>query len=222
MAASTRPPADRPIVWVNCAVSLDGRLAFARGARARLSGPEDLDRVHRMRAESDAILIGVGTVAADDPSLRVDWARAGRPPGRAPLRVVLDARGRLPPGARILDRSAPTLVATSASGRDRLPPGVETVVAGEESIDLDRLLAALRERGVERLMVEGGARVLASVLRSRRFDRLTVYYAPVVIGGSLAPPMVAGRDTAGPEELTALKLEGVARLGAGFVATFVP
>ncbi len=222
MADPGRRPPDRPIVWVNCAVSLDGRLAFARGVRARLSGPEDLARVHRMRAEVDAVLVGAGTVAADDPSLRVKWDVAGLPRGRDPLRVVLDPHARLSPHARVFDRTAPTLVATTARYQRQLPTAVDSVVAGEETIDLDRLFAALRDRGVARLMVEGGARVLASVLRDRCFDRLTVYYAPVVIGGALAPPMVAGPETLGSEDLTVLRLASVVSLGAGFLAEFVP
>ena len=217
-----RPAQPRPHVWVNCAASIDGRLAFAHGVRARLSGPEDLARVHRIRAGSDAIMVGVGTVVHDDPSLHVRWELAGLEPKSPPLRVVVDASGRTPERAKVLDPSAPTLVATSDRATRRYPPHVRTFVGGRESVDLVRLLAHLREEGVERLMVEGGARVLASVLRARLFDRWTIYYAPVVIGGVTAPPVVEGSEANTPADLVDCRLVQLDRVGVWYVATYEP
>jgi 2,5-diamino-6-(ribosylamino)-4(3H)-pyrimidinone 5'-phosphate reductase len=214
------PP--RPHVWVNCAVSLDGRLAFAGGARARLSGPEDLERVHRIRAGSDAILVGVGTVVKDDPSLRVHWELLGEEPRRVPLRVIVDGSGRLPDRSRVLDGSIPTIVATTEHNPRRYPDGVQRIEAGQDSVDLARVFGRLRDQGVERLMVEGGGRILASVARAGLFDRWTIYYAPVVIGGTTAPPMVEGAEAVGPPDLVGVRLEGLERLGTGYVATYVP
>jgi 2,5-diamino-6-(ribosylamino)-4(3H)-pyrimidinone 5'-phosphate reductase len=201
---------------------LDGRLAYAEGKRAPLSGPEDLERVQRLRSGADAILVGVGTVVADDPSLRVHWELLGRSPGKNPTRVVVDGSGRTPPNAKVLDGSAPTIVATSARSARKFPPHVVTVVAGKERVDLAELFRVLLDRGVRRLMVEGGAEVLSSVLRGGLFDRLTVYFAPVLIGGATAPSVVRGPETHGPEDATPLDLAGLERLGAGFVATFLP
>jgi 2,5-diamino-6-(ribosylamino)-4(3H)-pyrimidinone 5'-phosphate reductase len=215
------PPAERPVVWLNCAVSMDGRLAFAEGARARLSGPEDLSRVQRLRADSDAILVGVGTVLLDDPSLRVHWELLGRPTGSAPYRIVLDSQGRTPEDARILDGSQPTIVATTEQCRRTFPPTVRTIVAGAQRVDLARLFAELRRLGVRRLMVEGGAAVFASILRADLFDRWTVYYAPVAIGGSTAPPLVAGPESHGFDEAVPVELASLERLGEGFVATYL-
>lgn len=215
------PPA-RPEVWVNCAVSVDGRLAFADGRRARLSSEEDLDRVHRLRATVDGILVGIGTVVRDDPSLRVQWERTGRPPGPSPTRIVVEGRGRIPEGARVLDGSAPTIVALARSSARRYPPSVRTIVAGASEVDLDELFRALAGLGLRRILVEGGARILASVLRPGRFDRLTVYYAPVLIGAGSAPPMIDGPPAAGAEELRRLRLEAVERLGEGYLATYRP
>jgi 2,5-diamino-6-(ribosylamino)-4(3H)-pyrimidinone 5'-phosphate reductase len=215
-------PADRPHVWVNCASSLDGRLAFAHGVRALLSGPEDLVRVHRLRAKSDAILVGVGTVLHDDPSLRLHLDLLEEVPVRPPTRVVVDASGRTPSTARILDGSLPTIVATTESNPRTYPPQVRVLRAGRDSVDLGRLFGLLRREGVERLMVEGGARILASVARQRLFDRWTIYYAPVLVGGVTAPSVILGPEAIGPDDLVRFRLEGVAPLGEGFLATLGP
>ena len=213
---------ERPTVWLNCAVSLDGKLAFAGGARARLSSPEDLLRVHRLRAEVDGIVVGVGTVVLDDPSLAVRWDLLHEPPRAAPHRIVLDASGRTPPGARVLDGSAPTIVATSARNQRGYPPPVRTLVAGATTVEPRRLLEALRELGLRRLLVEGGTRVFTSLVREGLFDRWTIYYAPVAIGGSTAPPLLAGAETAGFDTAVRMELAGVERAGEGYVATYVP
>jgi riboflavin-specific deaminase-like protein len=178
--------------------------------------------VHRLRAQVDGIVVGVGTVVHDDPSLGVKWELVGSPPGRALTRVVVDGSGRIPEGARVLDGSAPTIVATTAGARRTYPAHVRTIRAGAGTVDLPALFAELYRLGLRRLLVEGGAELLASVLRAGLFDRLTVYYAPQVIGGRSAPPMVAGPESAGPEEALALRLVGLERLGEGFYATYEP
>jgi 2,5-diamino-6-(ribosylamino)-4(3H)-pyrimidinone 5'-phosphate reductase len=216
------PAPHRPAVWVNCAASLDGRLAFAGGKRAKLSSPEDLVRVQKLRANADAILVGVGTVVKDNPSLRVHWDLLDEPPRKNPTRIVVDASGRTPEGARVLDGSAPTIVATSQRSTRKYPPSVKTIVAGRERVDLPELFRKLYEQGIRRLMVEGGSEVLSSVLRAGLFDRCTVYYAPVLIGGATAPPLASGPETHGPDEATPMKLAALDRVGEGFVATYLP
>jgi len=215
-------PSDRPTVWLNCAVSLDGRLAFAEGVRARLSSLEDLVRVQRLRSEVDGILVGVGTVVLDDPSLRVHWELLGKSGGPSPHRIVLDGSGRTPAGARVLDGSAPTILATTERCHRTFPSHVQTIVAGRERVELGPLFAELCRRGIRRLLVEGGAAVLASVVRAGLFDRWTVYYAPVAIGGARAPPLLAGPETHGFDEAVRVELADLERVGEGFVATYLP
>jgi 2,5-diamino-6-(ribosylamino)-4(3H)-pyrimidinone 5'-phosphate reductase len=207
---------------VNCAASLDGRLALAGGLRAMFSSTEDLVRVQKLRAHADAILVGVGTVIKDDPSLRVHWELLGESPGKNPTRVVVDASGRTPDKARVLDGSTPTIIATSERAHRTFPSTVHTIVAGKTEVDFAELFPLLYELGIRRLMVEGGAEILSSVLRSRLFDRFTIYYAPVVVGGATAPPVVSGGETRAPEEEVPLDLVGLERLGEGYVATYIP
>jgi len=222
MGTPKPPGVRRPAVWANCAASLDGRLAFAGGQRAALSGPEDLVRVQRLRATSDAILVGVGTVVKDDPSLRVHWELLGEPAGRNPTRIVVDASGRTPSDARVLDGSTPTIVATSERSTRVFPSHVKTIVAGATRVDLGRLFSVLYDLGVRRLMVEGGAEILSSVVRAGLFDRFSVYYAPIVIGGATAPSIASGPETRGPDDVASLELVGLERLGSGFLATYAP
>jgi len=218
MAADAHPA--RPRIHVNCAVSLDGRLAYAGGARALLSGPNDLVRVQQLRADLDAILVGVGTVVADDPSLRVHWDLLKRPPGRSPLRVVLDTNGRVPLAAKVLDGSQPTLVATCATCPRTYPGSVEVFRAGGSEVDLTALLQELVRRGIRSVLVEGGSKVLASFLRGGFVDAMTVFVAPVVIGGRTAPPMVAGEEATGPEATVRLRRAGAVALDDGFLLSY--
>lgn len=210
------PVSPRPYVHVNCAASLDGRLAFAGGRRAPLSGPRDLARVQRLRSELGAVLVGVGTAILDDPSLRVHWDQLGRPPGPPPLRICLDGTGRLPASARLLDGSQPTLVATTRRSRRSYPATVDTVVAGDgPDVDLSILLAALAARGLRGVLVEGGSHVIGSFLRAGLVDRMTVYIAPVLIGGPTAPSLMAGPDSHSADDWIELVRESVEPLDGG-------
>jgi len=222
MGAPSEPSPRRPTVWVNCAASLDGRLAFAGGKRAALSCPEDLERVQHLRARADAILVGVGTVVKDDPSLRVHWELLGRPPGKNPTRVVVDASGRTPTNARVLDGSTPTIIATSERSSRVFPPHVRTVIAGTARVDLGRLFPILYDLGIRELMVEGGAEILSSVLRAGLFDWFSIYYAPTIIGGATAPSVVSGPETQGPDDAVTFELVSLERVGVGYLATYTP
>lgn len=223
------PKKDRPFIWINCAVSLDGRLAYAKGARAHLSSPEDLARVQRIRLSVDAILVGVGTVVLDDPSLRVHRELLGEDPSPSvdavrsgPLRVVLDSTGRTPEKAKVLDGQQPTVIFTTDGCRRAFPPTVKAVAAGRSKVVLRTALRWLRREGVRSVLVEGGSQVLASFLREGWVDHLTVYVAPVVIGGTTAPAMVGGDDRPGPEGAVPLRLRSSERLGEGVVLTLEP
>ena len=222
MATARGRPTERPFVQVNCATSADGRLAFARGRRALLSGPRDLARVQGLRADSEAILVGVGTVLADDPSLRVHWDLLGRPPGREPLRVVLDSHGRTPATARVLDALSRTVVVTDADCRREFAAPVETERIPGGPFNVPEVLKALGRRGVHRVLVEGGAHVIASFLRERAVDRMTVFMAPTLIGGATAPPLMSGPETADESGSVPLRLESVERLDEGLLITWTP
>jgi len=168
------------------------------------------------------VVVGVGTVVKDDPSLRVHWELLGRPPGREPTRVIVDGSGRTPEGAKVLDGSAPTIVGVAEGCPRRFPPKVRTIVAGRGRVDLGRFFERLAEAGMHRLLVEGGSQILGAVLRARLYDRLTVYYAPWAIGDGSAPPLDAGPSATTFDDAVALELIGVERVGAGYVASYRP
>lgn len=196
------PPIGRPAITVSYAQSLDGSIAALPGEPLRLSGARALGLTHRLRARHDAILVGIGTVLADDPRLNVRLAA-----GRSPTPVVLDSRLRLPGTARLLRGGGrrPALVATTreASGtavRRLRAQGAEVIrfAAEEGRVPLRRLLRALARRGVRRLLVEGGSRVLASLFAARLADAVVVTVAPRLVGGepvlARAPAPVTLRD----------------------------
>lgn len=210
-------------VVVNAAMSIDGKLSSRRREPIEISGPADFDRVDALRAESDAIMVGVGTVLADDPHLTVDdperiEARRARGDAEQPARVVADSQARTPPDARICDDAATTYVLVSeAAPSDAVTAlrdaGLEVVEAGTEQVDLARALAALETRDITQLMVEGGGTLIFSLLAEGLVDELSVYVGPFVIGGADAPTLADGEGFLG--DFPELELDAVERLDDG-------
>lgn len=210
----------RPRVLLNCACSLDGKLAAPDGTPLPLSDEADWRRVHHLRASSDAILVGVGTVLKDDPSLKVKEDLAPVPIGRRLLRVVLDTHGRTPPGARVADGSAPTLILHGPAVKDRWPRAghAQVAVAPTGHLDIADALRELHGRGVRVLLVEGGAQVLRAFVQSGLVDQWTVYQAPVLVGGT-GPSIFDGKPSAIGRRL---HVENVQAQGKGVLWTIRP
>ena len=199
----------RPHVTVNCAMTPDGKIAGRERRQVRISSGEDIERVQRLRASSDAVLVGVGTILADDPHLTVK----GPIRGSNPLRVVLDSRGRTPATAKVLDGRAPTLIVTSEESTATWE-GAEVARLGKGRVDLSLLLSDLHRRGVRELLVEGGGEVVWSFFREGFVDRYCVFVGSIVLGGRCAPTPVDGEgfDVANAKRL---RLREVTRLGDG-------
>lgn len=161
--------------------SLDGRIATNSGHSRYINGPAALDHLHRLRALVDAVLIGVRTALVDDPQLTVR-----RVAGPNPARVVLDPRGRLPPGARVLAADGARRLVVSASGGPTtgLPPDVEIVAikAANGHFTPQAVLKSLAARGLRRVLVEGGANTVSRFLTAGCLDRLHVLVAPIILG----------------------------------------
>lgn len=177
--------------------------------------------MHRLRADADAILVGIGTILQDNPRLRVNPDFAAVPIGRPLTRVVLDAKGRTPRGAKVVDGSQPTLIFVGQGVRATWPGAQAIEVppdASGEALDLAHVLAALHERGVETLMVEGGARVLRAFLNSPYVDQWTLYQAPVLVGGT-GPSIFDGRPSMIGRRL---HVENVVAQGKGVLWTLRP
>ena len=187
-------PADRPFVVAQLGQSLDGRIATPTGESRWINGGSALDHVHRLRAAVDAVVVGIGTVIADDPLLNVR-----RVAGRHPARVVIDPRGRLPAGAKcMIDDGARRLVVRAGEVASSLPAtasmAMEIIVVRHDNGKLSprAIVDALFQRGLKKLLIEGGASTVSAFIDARVVDRLHVLVAPMILGSgksglSLAP-----------------------------------
>jgi len=187
-------------VTLKLATSLDGRIATGTGESRWITGPQAREATHQLRAEHDAVLVGVETALADDPELTVRLAGWN---GRQPARVVLDSRQRLADGCKLVAtaREIPTYVISTTPPEPRLTEqGVRVLqvhAVGEERPELRDVVETLANEGLHRLFVEGGGQVAGSFLRCELVDRLEWFRAPIIIGGE-------GRPGIGALALTAL------------------
>ena len=220
----------RPFVHVNVAMSADGKLSTTERRQVKISGSADFSRVDRIKAESDAIMVGIGTVLADDPSLTVkseDLRSARRAKGlpEHPVRVVVDSRARTPVDAALLHRGGGVrIIACSeeadAAKREELSRHAQVIVAGRNEVDLAAILSTLHSLGVRTLLVEGGGTLIWGLFRAGLVDRLTCFVGNRVIGGASAPTLADGEGFVREQDFVPLSLDGIELMDSGVLLTW--
>jgi len=214
-----------PFVTLKAAVTLDGKIATRTGDSKWITGQEARAETHRMRGESDAILVGVGTVLADDPKLTVRHVE-----GRDPIRVVLDADLRTPPAAAVLDRGQQSSAgawifhahdADAARSKALQGPGVELIPVSRDArgVNLREVLAILGKRDVVRLLVEGGAHVHGTFLDLGLADRAAIFIAPRILGDADAVSFAAGSGVESIERAWRLVRTHIQALGSDWLVS---
>jgi len=205
----------RPSVTLKLATTLDGRIATHEGQSRWITGEEARRVVHELRAGHDAVLVGIGTVLRDDPELTVRHVT-----GRSPTRVVLDSHLHLPLSSRLAHIPPATWVLTTEDApvdrEERLRERGAVVIRIPESggrVDLIRTAGVLAERGVTRLLVEGGPQIHGAFLDAGLADRIIVFVAPKVLGGDGAPSAVAGLGAETPDGAPLFTVHRVETLG---------
>jgi 2,5-diamino-6-(ribosylamino)-4(3H)-pyrimidinone 5'-phosphate reductase len=197
-------------------MSADGKLSTYERRQVKISGAKDFRRVDRLKADADAIMVGIGTVLADDPSLTVkdpELIRTREADGRGahPVRVVVDSHGRIPldsavlhrgPGLRVVGVSAET----PPERRAEIGRLARVEVAGEHRVDLGLFLERLYECGIRRLMVEGGGTLIASLLDAGLVDEVYVFVGNMIIGGAAAPTLADGKGRSAADGFVRLSL----------------
>jgi diaminohydroxyphosphoribosylaminopyrimidine deaminase / 5-amino-6-(5-phosphoribosylamino)uracil reductase len=190
-------PTARPSVTLKLATSLDGRIATASGHSKWITGEAARAEAHKLRAAHDAILVGSGTVLADDPELT---ARTNPPPAKQPLRIVADSRARVPAGARIfatLDKGPIAIATLETQNLDHWPStqGIQYWMVAKDpatgSLSIPELLESAQRAGVKTLMIEGGGQLAASFVRAGLVDRIEWFRAPILLGGDGLPCIAA-------------------------------
>jgi diaminohydroxyphosphoribosylaminopyrimidine deaminase / 5-amino-6-(5-phosphoribosylamino)uracil reductase len=201
----------RPHVTLKAGMTADGKIADVHGAARWITGETARAEAHRQRSEADAIVVGITTVLRDDPALTV---RLGHPWPREPWRVVLDTDARTPPSARVIVGGTPAraLIAVGPAASETRVAALHATGATimrcpvrDGRVAVDAVLAALFERDVQAVLLEGGGDVHASFLEAGVVDRVTLFVAPLLLGGRTAPGVVGG---------TGRELKSAIRLGA--------
>lgn len=212
----------RPWITLKAATTLDGRIATSRGESRWITGPAARAEVHALRAAHDAVIVGIGTVRADDPRLTVRDAT-----GADPIRVVVDSRLRTPPTAALLAPGARAIVAGLASApaarRRRLAAAgaeVWSLPARDRRVDLTALTRALAAAGVTSALVEGGGELHAAFLAAGLVDEIVLHVAPIVLGGRRGgPTWVGGREVARLADATRFAIHATRAAGGDLIVT---
>ncbi|WP_048150902.1 2,5-diamino-6-(ribosylamino)-4(3H)-pyrimidinone 5'-phosphate reductase [Methanolacinia paynteri] len=214
-----------PYVTVNLAMSADGKLSTTGRRQVKISGQNDFRRVDILKAENDAIMVGIGTVLADDPSLTVKSPElkekrlsSGR--DENPVRIIVDSKARTPCDAEILHKGpGKRIIAVSKSADqnkiEELGKYAEIIQAGDERVDLRILLEKLAEKGIEKLMVEGGGSLIWSLFEENLVDEYYTCIGNIIIGGASAPTPADGTGFVFENEFTKLEIAAMEKIDAG-------
>ncbi|MDU9376763.1 2,5-diamino-6-ribosylamino-4(3H)-pyrimidinone 5'-phosphate reductase [Methanocorpusculaceae archaeon Sp1] len=220
----------RPYVIINAAMSADGKISTKEHRQTKISGDQDFARVDRLRADCDAVMVGIGTILADDSSLRLknpDLIAERTAQGREeqPMRIVIDSQAKMPPdgdmfkkgtGRRVIfvsDKAPEEKVAVLAKQ-------ATVICAGTDQVDLGLVLDKLSEMGVQKLMVEGGATLLWSFTSQKLFDEIRIYVGALIIGGTDAPTLVDGTGFTRAEGFPRLTLKNIEKIDDGLLITW--
>jgi 2,5-diamino-6-(ribosylamino)-4(3H)-pyrimidinone 5'-phosphate reductase len=192
----------RPYVVINIAMSADGKISTRERRQVRISGAQDFTRVDRLKAGCDAVMVGIGTVLADDPSLTVkseECRNYRRKQGwdDHPVRIVVDSTGRIPPDASILHKGEGKRVVAVSKRADAtkislLEKKATVIVAGEDEVDLFALMNELGAMGIHRVMVEGGGTLIAGLIEAGLVNEIYTFIGNIIIGGKDAPTFTDG------------------------------
>ncbi|HOX34848.1 MAG TPA: 2,5-diamino-6-(ribosylamino)-4(3H)-pyrimidinone 5'-phosphate reductase [Methanoregulaceae archaeon] len=217
----------RPHVIVNLAMSADGKISTRERRQVKISGPEDFTRVDRLKAEADAIMVGIGTVLADDPSLTVKSEENrkkriafGKP--EHPVRIVVDSRARIPLSAAVLHKGeGQRIVAVCHSAPQEkvaaLREMATVIVTGDDAVDLAELLDRLDTLGIHRLMVEGGGTLIGGLFTAGLVDEFMTFVGNCIIAGAGAPTPADGEGFTVADGLPRLTLVRATRIGDGIL-----
>ncbi|MFN3568220.1 MAG: dihydrofolate reductase family protein [Caldimicrobium sp.] len=187
---------NRPYVIIVSEVTLDGKLTLYRGASSKelmsLMTKEVYKYLHGVRAQVDGIMVGCETVRTDNPSLTVRYVE-----GKNPVRIIPCSTANVPYDASIFSKDAPTIIVTTERApKERIEKikslGAEIIISGEDLVDFTKLLPLLYERGIKKLMVEGGASINWELIRLGFIDELRIIHLPVIVGGENVPTLVGG------------------------------
>ena len=217
----------RPYVVVNIAMSADGKISTRERRQVRISGVQDFKRVDRLKAGCDAIMVGIGTVLADDPSLTVkseECLNYRRKQGwdDHPLRVVVDSSGATPPTASFLCKGEGKRVVAVSGRADAkkiavLEKKATVLVAGKDEVDLGILMDELGKVGVRRLMVEGGGTLIAGLMKAGLVNEIYSFIGNIIIGGKDAPTVADGEGFIRESEFARLTLLESTRIDNGIL-----
>ncbi|HJK00732.1 MAG TPA: 2,5-diamino-6-(ribosylamino)-4(3H)-pyrimidinone 5'-phosphate reductase [Methanocorpusculum sp.] len=221
----------RPYVIINIAMSADGKISTKEHRQTKISGEQDFARVDRLRSDCDAIMVGIGTVLADDSSLRLKnpnliEKRTAAGKEEQPMRIVVDSKARMPLDGDIFKKGTGKRVifVSKTAPKNRIGPLSEKAIvipAGDTKIDLNLALDKLSEMGVKKLMVEGGGTLIWSFVSQKLFDEIRVFIGALIIGGAEAPTFVDGNGFTRTEEFTRLQLQNVEKIDEGVLITWI-
>ena len=206
-----------PEIILNCAASADGKIALPDRKKITLSNKEDYDRVHRLRSECDAILVGIGTVIEDNPKLT---ARDFK--GINPTRIILDTNFRIPKNANVLDGQSKTIIAVGEKTTVKQNKNIEIIKCGLKQIDLLKLLPELKARGINKILVEGGETVMWSFLEKKLFSKLYIFTSNIVIGGTETPTIAGGNGSRDMTNILKLEVKNAEIMGNGVLIEYAP